>query len=132
MKDGRLHYVHNYVGRGLYRVSSPEPVPAGAHELRFEFEPTGEPDFPAGKGTPGRMQLYVDGTLVADEETPVTIPFMINPGAAACGVNPGSPVTPDYVSPFRFTGTLHTVTIDVSGNLIDDSESQVRMAMARQ
>ena len=25
----------------LHRVSSPEPVPAGAHELRFEFEPTG-------------------------------------------------------------------------------------------
>jgi hypothetical protein len=38
-----------------FRVSSPEPVPAGAHELRFEFEPTGEPDFAHGRGTPGRM-----------------------------------------------------------------------------
>jgi arylsulfatase len=39
---------------------------------------------------------------------------------------------PDYRSPFRFTGTLHTVTVDLSGDLIIDSESEMRMAMARQ
>ena len=66
IKDGRLHYVHNYVGRSLHGVSSPEPVPAGSHELRFEFEPTGEPDMAHGRGAPGRLQLYVDGKLVAD------------------------------------------------------------------
>jgi arylsulfatase len=132
VQDGRLHYVHNYVSRSLHKVSSPQPIPAGAHELRFEFEPTGEPDFPAGKGAPGRMQLYVDGVLVAEEEAPVTVPFMFNPGAATCGANPGSPVTPDYASPFRFTGTLHGVTVDVSGDLIEDSESEMRVAMARQ
>src|SRR6185312_8472215 len=27
VKDGRLHYVHNYVGRSLHRVTSPDPVP---------------------------------------------------------------------------------------------------------
>ena len=132
MKDGALHYVHNYVSRSLHGVSSPEPVPAGAHELRFEFEPTGEPDLPKGRGAPGRLQLYVDGTLVAEGEAPVTIPFAINPGALTCGSNPGSPVTPEYSSPFRFTGTLHSVTVDVSGDLIDDGESEMRMAMARQ
>jgi hypothetical protein len=78
------------------------------------------------------MQLYVDGELVAEDEAPVTTPFMINPGALTCGSNPGSPVTPEYTSPFRFTGTLTSVTVDVSGDLIDDSESQIRMAMARQ
>jgi arylsulfatase len=113
-------------------VSSPEPVPAGAHELRFEFEPTGEPDLAAGKGAPARLQLYIDRSLVAEAEAPVTIPFAINPGALTCGANPGSPVTPEYSSPFRFTGTLHSVTVDVSGELIEDSESNMRMAMARQ
>jgi arylsulfatase A-like enzyme len=132
MKDGALHYVHNYVSRGLHRVSSPEAVPAGAHELRFEFEPTGEPDFPRGRGAAGRLQLYVDGMLVAEGEAPVTTPFAINPGALTCGSNPGSPVTPEYSSPFPFTGTLHSVTVDVSGDLFDDSESAMRMAMARQ
>jgi hypothetical protein len=132
MKDGALHYVHNYVSRSFHGVSSPEPVPAGAHELRFEFEPTGEPDLAKGRGAPGRLQLYVDGALVAEGEAPVTIPFAINPGALTCGLNPGSPVTPDYASPFPFTGTLHSVTVDVSGDLIHDSESEMRMAMARQ
>jgi arylsulfatase A-like enzyme len=132
VKDGRLHYVHNYVGRGWYGVSSPDVLPTGAHELRFEFEPTGPPDLPNGKGTPGRMQLYVDRTLVADAEAPVTTPFMINPGAFTCGANPGSPVTPEYDSPFRFSGTIHTVTVDVSGELIHDPEAELRAHMARQ
>ena len=30
LKDGKLHYVHNYVRRALYQVSTPDPVPAGA------------------------------------------------------------------------------------------------------
>jgi arylsulfatase len=72
LKDGRLHYVHNYLGRSLHRVTSPDPVPTGTHELRFEFEPTGQPDMPHGRGAPGRLQLYIDGTLVADADTPVT------------------------------------------------------------
>jgi arylsulfatase A-like enzyme len=132
VKDGALHYVHNYVSRSLFRVSSPAAVPVGAHELRFEFEPTGKPDLPAGKGAPARLQLYIDRALVAETEAPVTIPFAINPGALTCGANPGSPVTPEYSSPFRFTGTVHSVTVDVSGELIEDSESNMRMAMARQ
>jgi len=53
VKDGRLHYVHNYVARNLFGVSSPDPLPAGPHELRFEFEPTGQPDLPHGQGRPG-------------------------------------------------------------------------------
>jgi hypothetical protein len=41
-------------------------------------------------------------------------------------------VIPDYQAPFRFTGTLYSVTVDLSGDLIVDSEAEVRMAMARQ
>ncbi len=132
VKNGRLHYVHNYLARSLHRVSSPEPLPAGRHELRFEFEPTGAPDLAHGRGAPARLQLYVDKTLVATADAPVTTPFAFNPGALTCAANPGSPVTPDYRSPFRFTGTLHQVEVDVSGELIVDSDSEMRMAMARQ
>ena len=65
VKDGQLHYVHNYVGRQLLRrrVRRRRSRPA-EHELRFEFEPTGEPDMANGRGAPGRLQLYVDGDLV--------------------------------------------------------------------
>jgi arylsulfatase len=113
-------------------VVAPEPVPAGRHQLRLEFEPTGQPDFAHGRGVPARAQLYVDGVLVAQADFPVTIPIMINPGQTVCGYNHGSPVSPDYQPPFRFTGVLRTVTIDLSGELITDSEAEMRMAMARQ
>jgi arylsulfatase len=132
VQDGRLHYAHNYVGRATYQVSATDKLPSGRHQLRFEFEPTGKPDILQGKGSPGRAQLYVDGRLLAQDEFPVTTPIAFNPGGLTCGANPGSPVTTDYQAPFRFTGTLHTVTVDLSGDLITDAESEMRMAMARQ
>ena len=132
VKDGTLRYVHNYVGRGLYGVRSEAPLTAGKHVLRFVFEPTGKPDLATGRGAPGRLQLYVDGDLVGAAEAPVTTPFAFNPGALTCGSNPGSPITPDYPSPFRFTGHIEHVTIDVSGELIEDAEAELRIHLARQ
>ncbi|MFD9538228.1 arylsulfatase [Streptomyces sp. NPDC060010] len=132
VKDGHLHYAHNYVQRALHHVASSETVPEGRHALRFEFEPTGAPDIAHGKGAPGRAQLYIDGRLVGESDMPVTTPVTFNPGGMTCGANPGSAVTPDYHAPFRFTGTLHSVTVDLSGDLIVDAESEMRMHMARQ
>jgi arylsulfatase len=57
---------------------------------------------------------------------------MFNPGGLSCGANPGAPIVTDYAAPFRFTGVLHDVTVDLSGDLITDSESEMRMAMSRQ
>jgi hypothetical protein len=113
-------------------VASADPVPAGRHELRFEFEPTDQPDIAHGKGAPGRAQLYIDQQLVGQTDLPVTTPLIYNPGGLSCGANPGSAVIPDYQAPFRFTGTLYSVTVDLSGDLIVDTEAEVRMAMARQ
>jgi hypothetical protein len=52
------------------------------------------------------------------------------------GRNSGSPVSHLYGPPFEFKGTIHQVTVDVSGKLIEDSEEQkhavAKMAMARQ
>jgi hypothetical protein len=107
-------------------------VPAGRHELRFEFEPTGKPDIANGKGTPGVAQLYIDKTLVGQAELPVTTPIVFTPGGLSCGANPGSAVVPDYQAPFRFTGTLDSVTVDLSGEFITDTEAEVRVVMARQ
>ncbi|MFD9324058.1 arylsulfatase [Streptomyces sp. NPDC060053] len=132
VKDGHLHYAHNFVQRALHHVVSSESLPEGRHVLRFEFEPTGAPDITHGKGAPGRAQLYIDGRLVGQSDMPVTTPIAINPGGMACGANPGSAVTPDYQAPFHFTGTLHSVTVDLSGDLIVDAESEMRMHMARQ
>lgn len=86
-----------------------------------------------GKGTPGRGQLYIDGELVGQTEMPVTTPIALGlAGGLACGADPGAPVTPDYDPPFAFSGKLHKVVVDVSGELIKDSEAEIRAIMARQ
>src|SRR6266576_2821536 len=72
VKDDKLCYVHNYVGRAVYGVESDTVLAPGKHTLRFEFEPTGPPDLASGKGAPGWLQLYVDGNLVGNAEAPVT------------------------------------------------------------
>ncbi len=131
--DGKLHYAHNFVTRTIYHVESLEPVPEGRHQLRYEFEVTGKPDLLQGKGAPGRGQLYIDGKLVGQIEIPISTPNIFGlTGALSCGANPGSPVTPDYKPPFEYTGTLFSVTVDVSGELIKDTEAEMRMILARQ
>ena len=133
VQDGKLHYAQNVVSAALLHVESTVPVPPGQHSLRFEFEPTGKPDIKAGKGVPGRGQLYIDGTLVGQAEFAATVPITYGLGGGiVCGADPGSPVTPAYKPPFHFTGSLYDVTIDVSGELIRDEESEMRLVMARQ
>ncbi|UGT67148.1 arylsulfatase [Nocardia gipuzkoensis] len=132
IEDGRLHYAHNYVRRAVHRVSSTQNIPEGRHEVRFEFEPTGTPDFANGRGTPGTARLYIDRAPVGEADFPFITPVAFNPGGMTCGANPGSAVVSDYEPPFRFTGTLHTVVVDLSGELITDVQSEMRMHMARQ
>jgi arylsulfatase len=133
VKEGKLQYLHNYVARDYLHVESTETVPAGSHKLRFEFEVTGPPDIANGKGTPGNAQLYIDGKLVGQAEFPHTTPLSMGlTGGFSIGADPGAPVGPFYEAPFEFTGTIHSVTFDVSGDVIEDSEAEMRKIMARQ
>ncbi len=133
LKDGRLHYGLNYVARDFFTVSSADAVPDGRHRLRFEFEPTGAPDFTVGKGAPGRFQLYVDGTLVGNLEVPHTTPIAFELEGLTCGFDGLAPVLADvYDPPFEFTGALHEVVVDLGGELLEDDEATLRRLMAQQ
>ena len=58
--------------------------------------------------------------------------FGVAGGALECSMDSGSPVTPEYAPPFEFTGEIDSVTVDVSGELIRDTEAEMRQIMARQ
>jgi arylsulfatase len=133
VKGGKLHYVHNYVGDEEYHVQSRDALPAGRVSLRYEFEPTGPPNPAEGKGTPGRAQLYINGSLAGQADIPVTVPLLLGLGEGVLvGRDAGSPVSSRYAPPFAFTGTIQQVTIDISGELITDTEAEMRAVMARQ
>ena len=137
IQDGLLHYVHNYVGVEEFSVSSTDPVGVGKHTLRYEFEPTGLPDFMSGKGTPGHARLLVDEIVVGEADFPVTIPMAIGiGGGVGVGRNAGSPITRRYKSPFAFTGHVEKVTVSTATPEHTDEDEQkraeARIAMARQ
>jgi arylsulfatase A-like enzyme len=133
VKDHKLHYAYNFLGIQQYHLASDATLSDGRHELRFQFEPTGNPDLAHGKGTPARAQLYVDGKLAGQTDLPVTIPLDIGiTDGLTCGRDDGSTVTSDYRGPFAFNGALEKVVVDVSGDLIEDHAAKLRSTMAHQ
>ena len=137
VKDQKLHYIHNYVGAEEFHVESNAAIPEGKVKLRYEFEPTGKPDLKVGKGAAGKAQLYIDEKLVGETMMPYTVPLALGIGSGVTiGHAPGSPITSLYGPPFEFTGTILSVTADISGQLLHDTEEEekafARVAMARQ
>jgi arylsulfatase len=131
--DGVFTYGYNYVADSYFHVRATVPVPAGHHVLSVGFRPTGPADPRAGKGTPAKVTLYVDGELVGEGHLPVTIPLSLGLAAGvAVGRDPGSPALPDYPSPFAWPGQIHRALVDVSGEPIEDQEARIREVLARQ
>lgn len=48
------------------------------------------------------------------------------------GADTGATVTPEYQPPFRFTGALKRVIVDVSGEHVTDHQAQMRIILAKQ
>jgi len=130
VKDGRLSYAYNFLGLHRTHVVAETPVPAGPCTLGFSFEKTGPQPFGAG----GIARLFINGAQVAEAELRRTVPFVFALGQGLqIGADDGNPVTDEYRSPYRFTGTLRRVVIDVSGpEPPRDLEHEERIEMARQ
>ena len=84
VQDGRLQYVHNYIGRKEHHLAAEEALTPGAHTLTFAFDSDG-----LFQG--GRARLEVDGVVVAQAEidrfTPVR--FSITDAGLTCGCRHG-------------------------------------------
>jgi arylsulfatase len=133
VKGGKLRYSYNYVAASHYNIESTSSVPAGKHFLSFEFKPNGKADPAKGIGAPGTITLFIDGKEVGKGELPVTIPIQLGLGSGvAIGADTGSPTTPEYKPPFKYTGTIKRVQVDVSGESIEDKAAKFRATLARQ
>ena len=79
----------------------------------------------------------MDGDLVANAEFPHTTPVIFELEGLSCGYDYGAPTAEGYEPPFPFSGTIHSVTIhsvtfDLSGELIADDEAVLARMMAQQ
>ena len=133
VKEKKLYFLYNWLGRDKFWLKSDAMVPEGEVELRYEFEPTGKPDIAQGKGVPARGQLYINRKLVASIDMPHSVLNLYGTEGLTCGYDGGDHVAKDeYSDAFPFTGTIKRVTLDLSGELIEDSEAEMKIAMMRQ
>jgi arylsulfatase A-like enzyme len=126
LRDNRLHYVHNFVGLEVHRVTADVDVSPGDHTLAFRFAKTGEH---AGTGT-----LLIDGASVGETAIPRFTPtrFSITGEGLCCGYDIGMPVVDDYRPPFRFTGELRRVVVEVEGEPFVDPEAEADLSLRSQ
>jgi arylsulfatase len=126
VKGGRLHYVHNFVGLEEHRLSSNVDVPAGEHTLAFRFAKTAEHQ--------GTATLLIDGAAAGEMEIARFTPtrFSITGEGLCCGYDSGMPVSRDYQSPFRFTGAIRRVVVEVDGPVYVDPQGEAELSIRAQ
>ena len=110
MKDGKVSYVHNWVGKERYTITAPEPVAPGKVTIRYEFAYEGDKLGSGGTGT-----ISVNGQKVAEGRIGNTTPFLFSADETAdVGMDEATPVTEDYAEgDNEFTGKIEKVTVEL-------------------
>jgi arylsulfatase len=131
LQGGRLHYVYNWLGERVQKISSDVDVEPGKHVFSAEFQKTGEEE--GSRSATGTLTLYIDETEVGSDEI-VTQPgfFALTGDGLSIGRDSASPVSADYAAPFPFIGgEIDRVVVDVSGDHYVDHEKEVLAYLAR-
>ena len=102
MKSGHLMHDYNYAGTH-HVMRSEGPISPGAHVLTYHFQRDGDHH--------GHAEMRVDGETVASLEEMTTLSMVISFEGLDVGRDALVSVTPDYESPFDFTGRLRRVRI---------------------
>src|SRR5882724_2630096 len=106
---GKLVGLHNYIGLERYRAVSTENVPAGKVTLTFDFKYDG-----GGMGKGGTITLLANGKKIGEARADKTAGFKYSLYEGQdIGEDSGSPVDFDYTPPFKFTGKIEKVTLNL-------------------
>jgi arylsulfatase A-like enzyme len=110
MKGGKVAYVHNWMDKEYYTISSQKAVPAGKATIRYEFAYDGGDPGSGGKGT-----ISVNGKKVAEGRIEKTVPFLFSADETAdVGLDNATPVTQEYKKrDNQFTGKIAKVTVEL-------------------
>jgi arylsulfatase A-like enzyme len=130
----KLKYCYNLGGVKRFYVDTPNPLPAGEHQVRMEFAYAG-----GGLGKGGKVTLYTDGKKVGEGEVPMTLAMVYSADDGLdVGEDSGAPVSEDYgPTGNAFNGRIKGVqiAIDEAAESVDHlvkPEDALRIAMARQ
>ena len=131
--DGRPVFHYNLAGVERYTVAGKDKVPPGRHVVTLDFNYDG-----GGVGKGGQATLTVDGEKVASEHLPQTIAYRMSLDETLdIGEDTGTPISEDYKVPFKFTGELEKVTINITEEKLTEEQlekyrqGRVRSAIAQ-
>jgi arylsulfatase A-like enzyme len=107
---GKPVFHYNTVGVYRYTIAGPDRLSSGNHSVVLDFTYDG-----GGLGRPGTAKLVIDGQQVAEGRIERTIPFRISADETLdIGEDTGTPVSEDYQVPFKFTGNLKKLAIQLT------------------
>lgn len=111
VRDRKPTFVYNYLAEERSMISSTQPLPSGKVQLKVDFA------YKGGAGERGKgaaVTMSMNGTKVAEGQLPKTIPLQISLGEGMdIGEDIGSVVDFTYKPPFRFTGRIEKVTVEL-------------------
>lgn len=131
--DGKPVFVYNLCDVERYRVEGPDQLAPGKHVVTLDFNYAG-----GGLGKGGTATLSVDGNKVDSTEFPRTIGYRMSLDETLdIGEDTGTPVSEDYQAPFKFTGEIEKVTIQITDHELTEEQlqqyrqQQVKAALSR-
>lgn len=130
--DGKPAYAYalSHYPEHKTKIVGPSALGAGKHRIVMDFVYDG-----GGTGKGGVATLSVDGKQVAKGRIERTIPSRVSADETFdIGEDSGTPVVKDYTVPFRFSGHIDKVTVDlkpaagqVAGATADDTAAAALM-----
>jgi hypothetical protein len=117
---------YNWFGPERYRTTSSEALPAGKSTIRVEFKYDG-----GGMAKGGAVKMFVNDKQGADGRVDETIFVHFSADETFdTGLDTGSPVSDQYASPFKFTGSLNKIEVDIAPTKFNALEQdRIRQAL---
>jgi arylsulfatase len=118
VKDRKPVYEYNWFTQARYKIAGPKALPAGPCTVRVQFDYDG-----GGMGKGGTLTMFVNDVQVATGRIEKTELLRFSADETFdIGCDTGSPVSADYQSPFRFTGTMKKVEIELQEEQLTPGE----------
>jgi arylsulfatase len=120
LEKGKPVFHSNFCDVAHYEVAGKDALAPGKHTIKMDFAYDG-----GGIGKGGTATVSVDGKEVAKGRIEKTVPIRISLDEGLdIGEDTGTPVNFNYDVPFKFTGKIHKVTIDLKPKLGDPPSQQ--------